>query len=65
MKQHIEMIMAKCFIVSTRIVVDASFLIIEENVEGPGQEVVYLNQDHQMVYQGKTQTIQMAVSLLA
>lgn len=54
------MILLENFIVSTRLVVDAGFLIIEVS----GQEVVYLNQVDQMVYQGRTQTIQISTCIV-
>ena len=49
------MIMTKYFIVSTRVVVDASFPIFKENVEVLDKEVVYLSQVDQMVFLGRTQ----------
>ena len=58
-------IMAKYSMVITRVIVDASFTIIQKIVVISGQEVVYLNEVHQMVYQRRTQTIQMDLSLPA
>ena len=58
-------IMAKYSMVITRVVVDASFTIIQKIVVISGQEVVHLNEVHQMVYQRRTQTIQMDLSLPA